>query len=144
VTLRPTRGYYPVADPRAEGTLARWFQGESTSEVGLQSTLRRDLWAGVEPNLQPFERMIDAIDARFPLADRAMEPLFLEALAERYRLQPVPASFRVIVSPLTAWVWLGGLLALAGGLVAIWPPGVLRPSVVRRRRPAGIAVPEAV
>jgi cytochrome c-type biogenesis protein CcmF len=145
VTLRPSRGYYPVADPRGAGTLSRWFQGESTSEVGLESGLGRDLWAAVEPDLQPFERMIDGIDRRFPLADRSMEPLFLGALAERYRLQPLPVSFRVIVSPLTAWVWLGGWLAVAGGLVAIWPPGLRRRAIVRRRRPAPVAVPaEAV
>ena len=143
-TLRPSRSYYPVADPRGEGTLARWFQGESTSEVGLQSRLDRDLWAAVEPDLQPFERMIDGIDRRFPLADRSMEPLFLGVLAQRYRLQPPPASLRVIVSPLTAWIWLGGWLAVAGGLVAIWPPGLRRPAFARRRRPAPAAVPEAV
>jgi cytochrome c-type biogenesis protein CcmF len=147
VTLRPRRGYYPVADARGEGTLARWFQGESTSEVGLESGVGRDLWAAVEPDLQPFASMIDGIDRRFPLADRSMEPLFLGALAERYRLEPVPVSFRVIVSPLTAWVWLGGWLAVAGGLVAIWPPGLLRPALAwrRRRRAAAVARPaEAV
>ena len=89
--------------------------------------------------------MIDGIDKRFPLADRSIEPLFLGALAERYRTQPPPASFRVIVSPLTEWVWLGGWLAVVGGIVAIWPPGLLRPSLVRRRRRAAVAVPaEAV
>jgi cytochrome c-type biogenesis protein CcmF len=134
-TLHPSRGYYPVADPRGEGTLARWFQGDSTSEVGLSSSLRRDLWTAVEPDLQPFQSMIDGIDRRFPLADRSLEPLFLGAFADRYRRQPVPVAFRVIVAPLTAWVWLGGLLAVFGGLVAIWPAG-LRVRVPARRRAA--------
>jgi cytochrome c-type biogenesis protein CcmF len=75
----------------------------------------------VEPDLTPFQSMIDGIDKRFPLADRSLEPLFLQALAQRYRLDPVPASFRVIDAPLTTWVWGGGLLALLGGLVALWP-----------------------
>jgi cytochrome c-type biogenesis protein CcmF len=65
--------------------------------------------------------MIDGIDRRFPLADGRMEPLFLDALAERYELQPPPAAFRMIVSPLVSWVWIGGLLAVGGGLLAIWP-----------------------
>jgi cytochrome c-type biogenesis protein CcmF len=139
-TLRPSRGYYPVADARGEGTLARWFEGESTSEVGLDSSLRRDVWTAVEPDLQPFQSMIDGIDQRFPLAGRSMEPLFLGALADRYRLQPVPVAFRVIVAPLTAWIWLGGLLAVFGGLVAIWPAGLRVPARRRERAPAPVAV----
>ena len=128
-TLSPSRGYYPVADARAVGTLGRWFEGESTSEVGLRADVRRDVWTVVEPDLQPFRRMIDGIDRRFPLAGAEMEPLFLQALAERYTMQPPPAAFRMIVAPLVIWVWIGGLVALAGALLAIWP--------ARRRRPAG-------
>jgi cytochrome c-type biogenesis protein CcmF len=137
-TLRPSRGYYPVDDPRAEGTLARWFEGESTSEVGLDSSLARDLWTAVEPDLTRYQGLIDGIDRRFPLADRAMEPLFLGAFAQRYRTQPAPVAFRVIVAPLTAWVWLGGWLAVLGGVVAIWPPGLLRVSFARRRAPVPV------
>jgi cytochrome c-type biogenesis protein CcmF len=137
-TLRPSRGYYPAADPRGEGTLARWFQGESTSEVGLDSNLERDVWTAVEPDLQPFQSMIDGIDKRFPLADRSLEPLFLGTLADRYRQQPVPVAFRVIVAPLTTWVWLGGWLAVLGGLVAIWPAGL--PARVPARRRATVPV----
>jgi len=127
-TLTPSRGYYPVNDARGEGTLGRWFAGEATSEVGLRADLRRDVWTAVEPDLQPFRRMIDGIDKRFPLADARMEPLFLDALAERYRVQPPPAAFRLIVAPLVVWVWLGGLVAVLGGFIAIWP--------ARRRAPA--------
>jgi cytochrome c-type biogenesis protein CcmF len=142
VTLRPSRGYYPVADARGIGTLARWFAGESTSEVALRSRVGRDLWAAVEPDLTPLASMIDGIDRRFPLADRSIEPLFLQALTQRYRLQPVPAAFRVIAAPLTSWVWAGGLIALLGGLIAIFPRGLPRrvpaPRFARRR----VAVPE--
>ena len=79
------------------------------------------MWTVVEPDLQPFRRMIDGIDRRFPLAGAEMEPLFLQALAERYTLQPPPAAFRMIVAPLVIWVWIGGLVGLAGALLAIWP-----------------------
>jgi len=140
--LRPSRGYYPVADPRAAGTLGRWFEGESTSEVGLRADLRRDVWTVVEPDLQPFRRMIDGIDERFPLAGAEMEPLFLRALAERYMLQPPPAAFRLIVSPLVLWVWVGGVLALLGAVVAIWPAGARR--AARERAAAPSAPPPAV
>jgi cytochrome c-type biogenesis protein CcmF len=51
-------------------------------------------------------------------------------------------AFRVIVAPLTAWVWLGALLAVLGGFVAIWPAGLARRVPVRRaqRAPASVAV----
>jgi cytochrome c-type biogenesis protein CcmF len=131
-TLRPSRGYYPVADAERFGTLGRWFEGESTSEVGLRAGPRRDVWTAVEPDLQPLQSMIHGIDKRFPLAGPKIEPLFLQALSERYRLDPPKAAFRFIVSPMVLWVWIGGLTAVGGGLIAIWPAGARR----RVRSPA--------
>ena len=32
------------------------------------------------------------------------------------------ATFKVIVNPLVTWMWIGGLIALAGAAVALWPP----------------------
>ncbi len=29
--------------------------------------------------------------------------------------------FRIIVNPLVTWMWIGGLIALCGALIAIWP-----------------------
>jgi cytochrome c-type biogenesis protein CcmF len=144
-TLHPSRGYYPMPDARAEGTLGRWFAGEATSEVGLQMGIRRDVWTAVEPDLQPFRRMIDGIDKRFPLADARMEPLFLNALAERYRLQPPPAAFRLIVSPLVAWVWIGGIIAVLGGLIAVWPrpPRRTERATAKARRRGRVPQPAA-
>jgi cytochrome c-type biogenesis protein CcmF len=133
-----------VADARGVGTLGRWFAGESTSEVGLRSGVRRDLWTVVEPDLQPFRRMISGIDERFPLAGADMEPLFLKALAERYTLQPPRAAFRLIVAPLVMWVWIGGVVALLGAVVAIWPArrharrAAGAPATVPRTEPAAV------
>jgi cytochrome c-type biogenesis protein CcmF len=138
-TLRPSRGYYPMADSERSGTLGRWFAGESTSEVGMRADPRRDVWTAVEPDLQPFQSMINGIDKRFPLADAKMEPLFLQALAERYRVAPPKAAFRLIVSPMVMWVWIGGLGAVLGGLIAIWP-GRAR----RARSPATKTAPAPV
>ena len=84
--------------------------------------------------------MIRGIDRRFPLATGDTERLLLEAVAERYRLRPPRASFRLLVAPLVTWVWLGGLLAIGGGLLAVWPGGLRltlrRPqtALVARRR----------
>jgi cytochrome c-type biogenesis protein CcmF len=45
----------------------------------------------------------------------------LRRLAERYRTQPLPVTFRVLVSPLVTWIWLGALIVFSGGLIALWP-----------------------
>ncbi len=42
-------------------------------------------------------------------------------IARSYVSEDVPATFRVIVNPLVTWIWIGGLIALAGALIAIWP-----------------------
>jgi cytochrome c-type biogenesis protein CcmF len=49
-----------------------------------------------------------------------------ERLARSYLSDRLPATFRVIVDPLVTWIWIGGLIALAGALIAIWPARSLR------------------
>jgi len=44
-----------------------------------------------------------------------------ERIARSYVADGTPATFRVIVDPLVTWMWIGGLIALAGALIAIWP-----------------------
>jgi cytochrome c-type biogenesis protein CcmF len=128
-TLTPTRGYYAALDPGL-GPVGRYFAGEATSEVGLRAGLRRDIWTAVQPNVGAMQPMIDGLDRRFPLATGRSEGLLLAALAARYEVRPPAASFRLIVSPLVEWIWLGGAIAGLGGLIALWPTGVTA------RRPA--------
>jgi cytochrome c-type biogenesis protein CcmF len=127
-TLMPSRGYYASRDPTL-GPTGRYFDGEATSEVGLDAGLRRDVWTAVEPDIGSMRRMIDGIDRRFPLASGDSAMALLGAIAERYEALPPPASFRLIVSPMVEWIWIGGLIGVAGGLIALWPV----PSVSRRR-----------
>ncbi len=42
-------------------------------------------------------------------------------IARGYLAEAAPATFRVIVNPLVTWIWIGGLIALAGAAIAIWP-----------------------
>ncbi|HET7053504.1 MAG TPA: heme lyase CcmF/NrfE family subunit [Solirubrobacterales bacterium] len=42
-------------------------------------------------------------------------------IAQGYLAESAPATFRVIVNPLVTWIWIGGLISLAGALIAIWP-----------------------
>jgi cytochrome c-type biogenesis protein CcmF len=60
-----------------------------------------------------------------PAAARTIEDLqsaTAERIAKSYLKDDAPATFRVIVNPLVTWMWIGGLIALAGALIAIWPP----------------------
>jgi cytochrome c-type biogenesis protein CcmF len=119
-TLAPTRGYYASLD-EGLGPVGRYFDGEATSEVGLRAGLRRDLWTAVQPDIGAMQSMIDGLDKRFPLAAGRAEGLLLAALASRYEVAPPPARFRLIVSPLVEWIWLGGAIVAVGALVALWP-----------------------
>jgi cytochrome c-type biogenesis protein CcmF len=72
-----------------------------------------------------------------PAALAKIELLQLETakrIAAGYVSEGAPATLRVIVNPLVTWMWIGGLIALAGALIALWP--------VRRTRRALVADPE--
>jgi cytochrome c-type biogenesis protein CcmF len=127
-TLMPNRGYYASRDPTL-GPTGRYFDGEATSEVGLDAGVRRDVWTAVEPDIGAMRRMIDGIDRRFPMAAGETATLLLAAVADRYETRPPPASFRLIVSPMVEWIWIGGLIAGLGALIALWPA----PTAARRR-----------
>ena len=48
------------------------------------------------------------------------------------------ATFRVILRPLVAWIWIGGLVLLFGALIAVWPTA--RDLVDRGRSSLGVAL----
>ena len=37
-----------------------------------------------------------------------------------------PITFRVIVSPMVTWIWIGAVIAIFGALFAAWPASPLR------------------
>ena len=48
-----------------------------------------------------------------------------------------PADFRLIVSPLATWIWIGAIITFCGGLIAPWPaPGDRAAACERPRRGA--------
>jgi len=139
--VRTERSYFPSNNAEL-GALSRYFEGEATSEVGLRSGLRRDFWAVVSPDLATLEGIVRRGDAVFkranslPAADRAAAlGEALQRLVAVYRTEGRPATFRVLVSPLVTWIWLGSLIVFAGGLLALWPA----PARVRSRVRAGYA-----
>jgi cytochrome c-type biogenesis protein CcmF len=69
-----------------------------------------------------------------PAASAEVEALqgeVAQRLARTYITDAAPATFRVIINPLVTWMWIGGLIALSGALIAIWPARGprLRPAV---------------
>ncbi len=56
-------------------------------------------------------------------------------IAESYLDDTGAATIRVIVDPLVTWMWIGGIIALAGALIALWP--------TRGRRRGGLVRTEA-
>jgi cytochrome c-type biogenesis protein CcmF len=119
-TLHPSRNYYSTADP-SKGAISRFFEGEATSEVDVRWGLRRDFWLAVRPDLISLEEPIARADRQFSDSPGQVQAFVIRTLAELYREDPPPAAFRAIVSPLVAWIWIGGAIAVLGALVAAWP-----------------------
>ncbi|MGH2824539.1 MAG: heme lyase CcmF/NrfE family subunit [Thermoleophilaceae bacterium] len=116
-TLHPSRNYYATADP-SRGAISRFFEGEATSEVDVRWGLRRDLWLAVRPDLISLEEPIARADREFADSPGQVQAFVNRTHAEHYRADPPPAAFRAMVSPLVAWIWIGGAIAVLGALVA--------------------------
>jgi cytochrome c-type biogenesis protein CcmF len=142
-TLTPSRGYYPSSAPFAP--VSGMFDGESTSEVRMVAGLRRDVWTAVQPELtsiRPRMRLYDRALRRAAASGRLSSEAealafgkLLQDVVDRYSAGRPFATFRLIVSPMVAWIWIGGIIVFCGGLVAIWPA----PDAARRRATAGYA-----
>lgn len=143
-TMTPSRGFYPSRAVVAFGPVGRFFEGEATSEVGLQAGRLRDVWIAMTPDIQQLEPVIERGDRVFSAAAGKLDPELeatalaqaLRGITRQYLDDPPPATFRMHVSPLVSWMWVGAILALLGGLIAVWPGG---PDAAARRVKAGYA-----
>jgi cytochrome c-type biogenesis protein CcmF len=141
--LAPERGYYPIQGAPFAGAVGRYFEGESTSEVAMDAGVRRDIWTAVQPDTAPLIKIVREGDRTFKAAQDKLSPqdyaqalgIAVNGLVDRYTKTAPPATFRLIVSPLVAWIWLGALVVFAGALVCLWPSADL----ARRRATAGYA-----
>jgi cytochrome c-type biogenesis protein CcmF len=125
--IHTERSYFPSSDPGL-GAVSRYFEGEATSEVGLRAGFRRDFWATVAPDTRVLRRVIQRGDRVFeqanslPVEQRAAAlGVTLRRLAASYPASAPPATFRILVSPLVTWIWLGALIVFTGGMIALWP-----------------------
>ncbi|WP_205699023.1 heme lyase CcmF/NrfE family subunit [Conexibacter sp. SYSU D00693] len=145
--LHPERGYYPSRDAGGLGPVGRFFEGEATSEIAMDAGATKDLWTAVSPDIGKLEPIIaegdkvfaDAADALTPEQQGMALGSALRGLVDRYTDSPPPATFRLIVSPMVTWIWVGGLLVFLGGLIALVPPGGTAPRPVTARLRARVA-----
>jgi cytochrome c-type biogenesis protein CcmF len=142
-TLHPSRNYHAGVGGGSGGPVRSFFEGEATSEVGRKTTVGGDLWTAMQPDLGPLDPIINAADrdltrfARGVSADDAqagrqlgvLQGIAIRSIQQRYLRDTPAANFRVNVNPLVTWIWVGGAIAVLGGLVAIWPA----PEARRRR-----------
>ncbi len=132
-TLRPSEDFYESQE-EGQGSVGHLIGGQPVSNVGINASLTRDVWSAIAPELEAprLKHIIEVGNKTIPFS-RPDEGLFvIDFLAHEYLQHPPPAQFRLIVSPLIMWIWLGGLIVFAGGVLALSPtPGALRRRIVR-------------
>jgi cytochrome c-type biogenesis protein CcmF len=150
-TVQTSYGLYPSED--SMHPIGRFFNGSDETRVGLDAGLTRDIWTAINPNVTPLQSLIskgDVLvakllvqDEALPVAQRAaqldvafgLRDQLIRDLTQRFVSHPWSAQFKLIVSPLVMWLWLGAAIAAFGGLIALWPlpPPRRRPRRLGRR-----------
>jgi cytochrome c-type biogenesis protein CcmF len=126
-TMTTVKSYFPSIAP-IFGPISRFFEGEATSEIALKAGWRRDVWMAIAPDIDALRPRIEEGDEVFSGAKLTQEQRdaflgqALDGLARSYANDPPPATFRLLVSPMVTWIWVGALVAFLGGLIALWPP----------------------
>jgi cytochrome c-type biogenesis protein CcmF len=143
--MHTVKSYFPSLAPFL-GPISRFFEGEATSEVGLRAGLRRDVWSAISPSVRDLKKQVAEGDRVFddakslPAAQRQIAlAQALDGLTRSYGNNPPPATFRLIVSPLVSWIWIGALIVFCGGLIALWPAPRRAPRPVAARYAARVA-----
>ena len=129
-TLSPSEGFYDSGDP-SEGSVSHLIGGQAVSHVSMNSGVTRDVWSAIAPDISTprLQRIMTIANRTIPYIRPDEGMIALAVLEREYLKAPPPAQFKLIVSPLVLWIWIGGGIVLGGSLIALWPA----PSAVRRR-----------
>ena len=121
--MHTSKDYFPSQDPEL-GPVSRFFDGESTTEVALDASLRQGHLgrrraghreaAPAPRGGRPAVRQRRATTSR-PRTPTSSSALALRGLTDRYANSPPPARFRFEVNPMVTWIWLGALIVMFGG-----------------------------
>jgi cytochrome c-type biogenesis protein CcmF len=138
-TLRPSEDFYESQE-ESQGSVGHLIGGQPVSSVGIDAGLTRDIWSAIQPEIETrkLKHIIEVGNRTIPFS-RPDEGLFvIDFLAHEYLQHPPPAQFRLEVSPLIMWIWLGGLIVFGGGLLALSGGWATFSRVLRRRVAAGL------
>jgi cytochrome c-type biogenesis protein CcmF len=137
-TLRPSEDFYESLE-ESQGSVGHLIGGQAVSNIGVDASLERDIWSAIQPEIEtPALKRILAVGNRTIPFSRPDEGLFvIDFFAHEYLQHPPPAQFRLEVSPLIMWIWIGGLIVFGGGLLALSPGGRVFHSL-RRRLAVGV------
>jgi cytochrome c-type biogenesis protein CcmF len=124
-TLNPSEGFYDSGDP-TQGSVGHFIGGTAVSHVSMDAGITRDVWSAIAPDIStpPLQRIVAVGNRTIPLVRPDEGIIAIAVMAREYMHDPPPAQFHLIVSPLVMWIWIGGLIVFAGGLIALWPGGV--------------------
>ena len=147
-TMRPSRNNYTL-NSSIPGPIARYFEGEVTSEVALEAGPLRDLWSSVSPNTDGLKRAVEAA-GKLPQikTNQEVQAIAITAIVESFPRANPTARVLFIVNPLVTWIWIGSIIVLLGAIIALWPaPDLWRSrlsssAAARAARGAGRAGPK--
>jgi cytochrome c-type biogenesis protein CcmF len=111
-------------------------RGARLADKGFTACVRGE--PGTPPQCKTLGTLMRAAAANPSLRPQAFEQisklqgLAAERVANDFLRTGAASTFKVIVNPLVTWMWIGGLIALAGALIALWPTrGRRRGALVR-------------
>jgi cytochrome c-type biogenesis protein CcmF len=130
-TLNPSEGFYSSGEA-AQGSVGSLIGGQPVSHVAMDVGITRNVWSAIEPDIEApaLKRIVTVGDQTLPPEEGIVAIAYL---ARAYLKNPPRAQFNLLVSPLVMWIWLGGLIAFGGGLIALWPAGGWAAYFLRRR-----------
>jgi cytochrome c-type biogenesis protein CcmF len=106
------------------------------ADRGFAACVRGD--SGTPAQCKALGAMMAAAKANPSLRSTAVDQienlqlLTAERVANSYLAESPAATFKVLINPLVTWMWIGGLIALMGALIALWPTrGRRRGALVR-------------
>lgn len=130
--ITPSHDFYPSGAAFRFGPVGRFFEGEETTEIDLRSNPMRDLWVAATPDSDAIVKRAAEVNAGFvkildeqnlppevagPLLARSLQGIIDGHLATRPQV-----IVRAIDAPAVAWVWIGAIMMILGGLIAVSQP----------------------